>query len=60
MPDLDLKPTEYTVKGGKEPILLKGWWHGILLFVVIVLFGAFVMKPLYQIVQPWVRSLLGN
>ena len=64
MKRVDLEPSEYAVKGGKEPILHRGWWKGILLFVVIVLFGAFVMKPLFSVVQPQVsgflRALLGN
>lgn len=60
MKQVDLEPNEYTVRGGKEPILQTGWWRGILLFVGLALFGAFVMKPLFQIVQPWVRYLLGD
>lgn len=60
MKQVDLEPSEYTVKGGKEPILLRGWWKGILLFIVVVLMGMYVVKPLFGVVQPWVRSLLGE
>lgn len=45
MPDqIDLEPEEYREK---QPILLKGWWRGILIFVLIVLFGMYVIRPLY-------------
>jgi hypothetical protein len=58
MPDLDLEPHEYSVKGRREPILQRGWWIGILTFVGVVLFGAFVMRPLFQWAQPIVHSIL--
>lgn len=45
MPDLDLEPHEYAVKGRREPILQRGWWIGILAFVVIVLMGMYVVPP---------------
>lgn len=61
MKQVDLEPHEYAVKGRYEPILQRGWWIGVLAFVFIVLFGAFVMKPLFGIVQPWLHSVLfGN
>ncbi|HEY1093032.1 MAG TPA: hypothetical protein VGE47_18170 [Burkholderiaceae bacterium] len=47
MKQVDLEPSEYTVKGGKEPILQRGWWKGILLFVVIVLMGMYVVPPVH-------------
>jgi len=58
---VDLEPGAYRVKDRKEPVLLRGWWVGVLAFVFIVLFGAFVMKPLFGVVQPWLHSVLfGN
>jgi hypothetical protein len=48
MPDLDLEPGKYRVRGRKEPILQPGWWKGILVFVVIVLMGMYVVPPVHS------------
>ena len=47
MPDFDLDPGSYRVRGRREPILQKGWWVGILAFACIILLATFVLKPLY-------------
>lgn len=44
MPEIDLEPGEYREK---QPILKRGWWIGVLVLVGMVLFAAFVMRPLY-------------
>lgn len=44
MPEIDLEPGEYREK---QPILKRGWWVGVLVLVGMVLFAAFVMRPLY-------------
>lgn len=60
MPDLDLEPGEYREK---EPILKRGWWVGLLTLVGIVLFAAFVLRPLYglwaDLSDPFFNWLLG-
>lgn len=48
MPHIDLEPGDYRVKGRKEPILLPGWWIGVLVFIAMVLVGVFVVRPAYQ------------
>ena len=57
MPDIDLEPGDYRVKGRKEPILLPGWWIGILAFIAIVLIGVFILRPAYQSWMEFWRSL---
>jgi hypothetical protein len=47
VPDIDLEPGGYRVKGRKEPILLPGWWIGLLIFLGIIPFSMFVLRPLY-------------
>ncbi len=47
MPDLDLEPHEYAVKGRREPILQRGWWVGILVFVLVVLAGMYLVPPVH-------------
>jgi hypothetical protein len=58
MPDLDLEPGKYRVRGRKEPILQKGWWIGILVFIGMGLFGVFVLRPIFQWGQPLIRAAL--
>lgn len=60
MPDLDLEPHEYAVKGRKEPILQRGWWVGILVFVLIVLVGAFIIRPMHGGLTDFLSSLIGR
>jgi hypothetical protein len=48
MPDIDLEPGNYRRKNAREPILLKGWWKGILLFVGVVLLGMYAVPPVHS------------
>jgi len=60
MPDLDLEPHEYAVKGRKEPILQRGWWWGILAFVAIVLIGMYVAPPVRAFFHGIIAPLFGR
>lgn len=57
MPDIDLEPDAYRVKGRKEPILHRGWWRGILLFVIVVLMGMYVVPPVRHFFSDVLTSL---
>jgi hypothetical protein len=57
MQQIDLEPTEYTVKGRKEPILNKGWWLTILLFIAVVVFGQVVIRPVYSAAHSFMMEL---
>jgi len=57
MPDLDLDPREYTVKGRKEPILNNGWWLTILIFIAVVIFGQVVIRPVYVAAHSFMMEL---
>jgi hypothetical protein len=57
---VDLEPSEYGVKGGKEPILHRGWWKGILLFVVVVLMGMYVVPPVRGFFHGVIAPLFGK
>jgi hypothetical protein len=35
VPEIDLDPGDYRVKGRREPILAKGWWIGVLLLLLV-------------------------
>lgn len=64
MPHIDLEPGDYRVKGRKEPILLPGWWIGILTFVGIILFAMFIGQPVaawwWEFSDPFVSWLVGR
>lgn len=53
MPHIDLEPGDYRVKGRKEPILLPGWWIGIVVFVAMVLVATFVLRPMHSAWAEW-------
>jgi hypothetical protein len=57
MPDIDLDPGAYRVKGRKEPILLPGWWIGPLVFIAMIAFSTTFIRPLYQAWMAWWRTL---
>jgi len=57
MQQIDLEPTEYTVKGRKEPILNKGWWLTILIFIAVVVFGQVVIRPIYSTAHSFMMEL---
>lgn len=56
MPDLDLGPEDYSVKGRKEPILHPNWKIGVLAIVIVFLL-AFALRPVYGAWMEWWRSL---
>jgi hypothetical protein len=57
MQQIDLEPTEYTVKGRKEPILNKGWWLTILIFIAVVVFGQVVIRPVISTAHAYMMDL---
>ena len=57
MQQIDLEPTEYTVKGRKEPILNKGWWLTIQIFIAVVVFGQVVIRPIYSTAHSFMMEL---
>jgi len=57
MQHIDLEPTEYTVKGRKEPILNKGWWLTILIFIAVVVFGQVVIRPIISTAHAYMMDL---
>lgn len=57
MPDLDLEPHEYGVKGRKEPILNKGWWLTLLIFFCVVVFGQVVIRPVVVGIHTYMMEL---
>jgi len=57
MQQIDLEPTEYTVKGRKEPILNKGWWLTILIFIAVVVFGQVVIRPIISTAHAYMMDL---
>lgn len=56
MPDLDLEPGDYRVKGRKEPILHPQWKIGVLA-IVIVFLAAFLLRPIYGAWMAWWSAL---
>lgn len=57
MRDLDLEPSEYTVKGRKEPILNKGWWITILVVVATIVFGQVAIRPIFQAAHAYMMDI---
>jgi hypothetical protein len=58
--NLDLEPHEYAVKGRREPILQRGWWVGILVFVAVVLMGMYVVPPVRGFFESIIAPLFGR
>lgn len=57
MRQIDLDPREYAVKGRKEPILNKGWWLTILIFIAVVVFGQVFIRPIYSAAHTFLMEL---
>ncbi len=62
MPDLDLGPEDYSVKGRKEPILHPNWKIGVLAIVIVFLiaWGLRLIYPAYSdavdAIFPWLAT----
>jgi len=57
MHHIDLEPHEYSERGKKEPILNKGWWLTILIFVSVVIFGQVVIRPIVSSAHAYMMDL---
>lgn len=57
MHQIDLEPRDYAVKGRKEPILNKGWWLRILIFIAVIVFGQVAIRPVLQAVHAYMMSI---
>lgn len=63
MPDLNLEPKDYSVKGRKEPIFHPRWKIGVLAIVcvfLLALFGRYVYAPAAHGVLDLVESSLSS
>lgn len=62
MPDLDLGPEDYSVKGRKEPILHPNWKVGVLAIVIVFFIAVFareVYAPAAHGFFDWLEVSLG-
>ena len=44
-------------RGGHEPILNKGWWLTILIFISVVIFGQVVIRPIVSSAHAYMMGL---
>lgn len=56
---IELEPSEYAVRGRKEPILHPRWWVGVLTLVGIIVVGT-LTRPLFSAWLEWATALLAS